>query len=1391
MSALGSPAAAPEPRREPVDLYKIPSRVCMVCFDAASSPDNPLLCCSVGTCHVRVHATCYTVPDSTPILPTAVRASWVCDVCVIEKNSNALVPNVDRVCTVCKHKGGLLKPTTDPNALCHLVCARWLPELKQVPSDAFPQACVVDTKLLYGTRSNLKCFVCNKRGGCIQCSSKRCPKSYHALCAVRAPATKVFTGLNTDGQCVCHCETHLADAQPSISPLKDLHWATPYDGEHMYDPDAVPDPSASPETIATATIAPAPTPTAMPTDVPTASLMPFMNMPPPPPPPKKVGRPRLHDPKPSSKPQTNHPKPSLPLPPGMVPGMQGMAPPRQPPPRQPPPPTLGMVSPSLGMLPPRGLAPPAPGGAPRPLATADVQPCPFCKDLVLRNLLPRHINTTCKKNPSLQPSPAPTPPKPVAGAVPSASKAVTAKVRDPDAPKRPRGRPPKAKPELKVAAPTHVPTVVRKHATSALFPLSPRQLPADPVADLALASLHATLPSDSLFATWPGQQLGHLMQSAFFWEQLTVTFFSKYPLQKKRLEPVAHWLCGAKPDGMEKPRALHDKPRCVDTVAVTSSEDWIAQTGQKHTCDYMLLASGTQCAFDGEVHPFLHVHALEPAPATDGTTRVRATLVVHSTAVRATLALSETEPPAGSSVMWSRFKADACHDLLSNAALALPRGTKLWVALEAFEPVDNLDIAAQYSPGAAFTGTQVQDDTTLELQLCMDLLNEQMKANRNRWRALWSKGATYMQAQEAALQTAGHIEGLHHEYAWWKAVCLCMIKGTADLPLVSPGRVQPFEEGTCVICFDGVSEDSNPIIFCEACDIAVHQRCYGVADIPKHDFYCDKCVALRKAPALVFCQLCPLRDGALKQTKEGLWVHVACALWSPAAQLAHIPRMLVHLSPQPIVRFASYDPATAMTLPLADVADLPPPLVSGGLCALCRVATGCTVCCRAPGCGTAMHALCAWYAGLHLRVAVAACGYVHVGGGQGLTFDVFCPAHQPAALPCQDRALQRDARHALRLVEAAKRAQLKMLASDADAVCGVCAKPKLPPSAGRLLPMQVFVRCRLCSVVAHPLCCKPALPSLDELGNDWTCEKCVVNDKAAAAPCALCERVGGYMLPARPPAASTAVDFVHLYCAKVFSLTIHGDDAHGRFVLPPPPVEAPATKCTLCGQRSGRLVACWKKQCTVSFHPYCHMLAKLYSYKPKNKTERAYCCAGHPPAFAVFDDAKQLWITKQEIMALQQIRCNYERTRMFVDLTKQREKTKKRLFLQTEVAAFEKAKEVVAVVRPSRTMKTFYASVTGDDDLRDVTRRIAKAKPLPPPPKGPRKKRPAPEARQEALRKQLGEPEEPLSKRRRRSAVGDDADAIAAWWARAASALPKRPTSFDDTILDAFPELAD
>lgn len=97
-------------------------------------------------------------------------------------------------------------------------------------------------------------------------------------------------------------------------------------------------------------------------------------------------------------------------------------------------------------------------------------------------------------------------------------------------------------------------------------------------------------------------------------------------------------------------------------------------------------------------------------------------------------------------------------------------------------------------------------------------------------------------------------------------------------------------EAVCNICVDGDVTPGNQILFCESCNVPVHQRCYGIASIPSGDYYCVACRNLgrdkqpTRQPLSIRCELCPLPGGAFVKTAmsgpEKRWVHVVCAKWN-------------------------------------------------------------------------------------------------------------------------------------------------------------------------------------------------------------------------------------------------------------------------------------------------------------------------------------------------------------------------------------------------------------------------------------------------------------------------------------------------------------------------------
>ncbi|CAK9869680.1 unnamed protein product, partial [Sphagnum jensenii] len=91
------------------------------------------------------------------------------------------------------------------------------------------------------------------------------------------------------------------------------------------------------------------------------------------------------------------------------------------------------------------------------------------------------------------------------------------------------------------------------------------------------------------------------------------------------------------------------------------------------------------------------------------------------------------------------------------------------------------------------------------------------------------------------------------------------------------------EDGVlCDVCRSTDAEPSDPIVFCDGCDVGVHTSCYGNPlrlSVPEGDWFCAQC--LSHDPHSKTCCLCPSSDGAMKQTTDGSWAHISCAVFVP------------------------------------------------------------------------------------------------------------------------------------------------------------------------------------------------------------------------------------------------------------------------------------------------------------------------------------------------------------------------------------------------------------------------------------------------------------------------------------------------------------------------------
>lgn len=63
----------------------------------------------------------------------------------------------------------------------------------------------------------------------------------------------------------------------------------------------------------------------------------------------------------------------------------------------------------------------------------------------------------------------------------------------------------------------------------------------------------------------------------------------------------------------------------------------------------------------------------------------------------------------------------------------------------------------------------------------------------------------------------------------------------ATEPALHEAEVQEEDEEVCSICKKPDSKRGNRILFCDGCDMAVHQKCYDIPTVPKGDWFCRNC----------------------------------------------------------------------------------------------------------------------------------------------------------------------------------------------------------------------------------------------------------------------------------------------------------------------------------------------------------------------------------------------------------------------------------------------------------------------------------------------------------------------------------------------------------------------
>lgn len=173
----------------------------------------------------------------------------------------------------------------------------------------------------------------------------------------------------------------------------------------------------------------------------------------------------------------------------------------------------------------------------------------------------------------------------------------------------------------------------------------------------------------------------------------------------------------------------------------------------------------------------------------------------------------------------------------------------------------------------------------------------------------------------------------------------------------------------CHVCYGSDSENWNQILFCDICNVLVHQECYGVQKIPDDKWLCSWCSYRSRSKGKISgragndsvnhkqsnskvgddawpCILCPINGGALKPVARAgsemensgclQFAHLFCFPWFPETHIENTETM------EPIKNIEGIKEERWKLI-----------------CSLCKEKHGACIQCSHGMCATAFHPLCA------------------------------------------------------------------------------------------------------------------------------------------------------------------------------------------------------------------------------------------------------------------------------------------------------------------------------------------------------------------------------------------------------------------------------------------------
>ena len=505
------------------------------------------------------------------------------------------------------------------------------------------------------------------------------------------------------------------------------------------------------------------------------------------------------------------------------------------------------------------------------------------------------------------------------------------------------------------------------------------------------------------------------------------------------------------------------------------------------------------------------------------------------------------------------------------------------------------------------------------------------------------------------------------------------------------------DDAVCQVCFDGLATVSNEVLFCERCGMAVHQRCYGVPEIPEGDFFCDRCQYLNKRQKRVqesvfkktCCTVCGKKEGAMKRARGGRWIHLFCAQWTKGC-IINDP---IHM--------------TDIELPKRNFRRVP-------ICTLCNKGCGPVLACSHPGCLEEYHPYCAWYAGCYMEATYNANKIVKDDSTMFIKYKSYCLKHTPEE--------HNQAKDRVQLQTKIRQKYLSKFPKDTFITdrkrSGKARKKRTVDGVERLMQMQKFLaekrgltsglkpdeykpnhcavclrkqkregellKCKICSIEVHRTCYIDEDENMDASSFDENNFKCYVclnleqqhsknsngNAEAVNVKCELCPRIGGAF------SRTASGKWVHTFCASWVPGTHWINKA---CVIKNIQKSHFGHRCCIC-QLGGKqdafdhsaCVQCAEPGCYRKFHPLCAAMSNcFYTRKAVGGTGVSLYnyCPTHWPSHLEFNKVEGVWRKKKSTRPLPKglkdllaVRRDIDRTRTLIDVLKKRVRIERRIF---------------------------------------------------------------------------------------------------------------------------------